>query len=162
MKISVGFSRNKAWYKVGSTAIELVEKRPYSHAFIRHTDPFTSRDMIAQAAHGMVNEMSFVRFCEDNTVVKQYDFDITPDQYKTLIEAIEDNLGVPYGYMELIWIAIKKLFHVEVNIHDHDDTYICSEFVGRLLEILNIIKPADLDFLTPSDLDKLIQAHFNK
>ena len=162
MTIIVGFSRNKEWYKVGSVAIELAEKRPYSHAFLQFTDPFTQRDMIAQAAHGMVNEMSFTRFTEENTVVRTYSFEITPDQFHQLLQTIQDNLGMPYGYLELIWIAIKKLLRIQVNIHDHNDTYICSEFVGMLLQTLDILKPDNLDFLTPSDLEKLILQKINK
>lgn len=157
MKFKVGFSRAQDWYKVGSKAIEIAEKRPYSHAFVRYIDPFTQRDMVAQASHGMVNQLSFIRFIETNTVVKEYEFDITPEQFRTLLSSIEDNLGTPYGKLELLWIAVKKLFHVQVNIHDHDDSFICSEFVARILQILNILSPENVDFLTPSDLDALLQ-----
>lgn len=162
MKFKVGFSRSRDWYKIGSKVIEITEERPYSHAYVEYTDYFTEQQMIAQASHGMVNQISLERFLERNNIVKEYEFDIDHAQFLLLMKTIESNLGVPYSKLELVWIAIKKLFHVEVNIHDHDDSFICSEFVARILQILDILSTQNVDFLTPSDLDDLIQQKFNK
>lgn len=157
MKITVGFSSAKDWWLIGSTIIKLGEKRPYSHAYIRYKHPETGQNILTQASHGAVNQCLFENFQKDNKVIKEYEFEITDEQFDLLEQTIKENLGKPYGSWELVWISIKKLFHIELNIHDENATYICSEFVAMLLNVLNIIKPDDLDYLTPSDLDTLIQ-----
>lgn len=157
MKIYVGFSSARDWWLIGSTIIKLGEKRSYSHAYLRYIDPVTNLNVLSQASHGAINQIEFSLFQKHNKVIKEYEFEITEEQFKLLQNTIKQNLGIPYGSLELIWISIKKVFHIELNIHDKNTTMICSEFVGMLLTVLNILKPDDLDYLTPSDLDTLIQ-----
>ena len=158
MIITVGFSKSKAWYNVGSLAIQLAEKRPFSHCYIKYTHPVTCVEIISQAAHGFLNQFDIDIFKQNNVIVEEYDFDVTKEQYRDMLLYIHTNLGKSYGYLELVLIAIKKLFHFEINIHDGDKTYICSEFALRICEILNIITSSiDQDYITPSDLNKLIK-----
>jgi hypothetical protein len=156
MKFTVGFSKARSWYKIGSRVISEVEKRNYSHAFIIYTDPITNLQLVAQASHGFINIQSLELFEQKNIIQKTYEFEITEEQFKKLLLFVQKNLGTDYGYLALVWIGIKKILHIELNIHDKDATFICSEFVGRILDTLNIVNISNLDYLTPSDLEKAI------
>lgn len=158
MMITVGFSRAKDWWLIGSKAIAAIEKRPYSHAFIKYESSMTGMELIAQASHGCINAMNYERFLSVNTVVKEYEFDISPDDFTFMMDYIETNLGTPYSRLQIFLLALKKIFKIEVNIHNKDEAFICSEFIARILEIIGIIpKIEDTDYLTPSDLDTLLQ-----
>lgn len=163
MKIVVGFSRAKAWWLIGSKIIKTAEKRPYSHAFIRYTSPSTGMEIVAQASHGCINLMNYDRFLSVNTVVKEYALEVSADQFQFMMNYIEANLGTPYSKLQILLLGIKKLLHIEVNIHNKDEAFICSEFIGRILEVINILPEIeDNDYLTPSDLDTLLENHVNK
>lgn len=156
MKIIVGFSRAKSCFALGSKVIQLVEKRPYSHVFVRYIHPITNIALVTQASHGMVNMMNFDLFQEHNVVVKDYHFDVPPEKYKKFLEFLHKNIGKPYSKWQLVLIGIKKIFGVELHMYNKDKEFICSEWGARILEVLDIVNTCDEDYLTPSNLDSLI------
>lgn len=156
MKITIGFSRARSKLALGSKVIQLVDKRDYSHCYIKYNHPVTGLTIITQAAHGFLNQFSLGIFLLDNVIVKEYEFNVTKDQYIAMLSYIHLNLGRKYGYFELVKIAIKKLFKIQVDRGDGDKTYICSEFAARICEILNILPTESRDYLEPSDLDTLL------
>ena len=60
----VGFSKARNKYKIFSTLISLVEKRPYSHAYFKYTCPISNILMVSQASHGFVNEIAYNIFLQ--------------------------------------------------------------------------------------------------
>jgi hypothetical protein len=68
-------------------------------------------------------------------------------------------LGVPYGYLQIIRIAIGKLFRTKVANDNGTQRMICSEFTARVCLILGIdpMTPR-LDHFTPSDQDFLLES----
>lgn len=158
MNITIGFSRSKNWWALGSKSIQWVEKRPFSHCYVRYTHSVTGIDIISQAAHGFLNQFNVDIFQENNVIVEEYIFDVYHPQYVDMLTYIHKNLGKEYGYLELVLIAIKKVLHVELNVHDGDKTFICSEFAARICQVLGIIDHTiDQDYMTPSDLNTLIK-----
>lgn len=156
-RLIIGFSRAKSIFKIGSIAIQKADCRNYSHCYIRYTCDSTKVELIAQASHGFVNMVSKDIFLEQNIIVKEYAVDCTEEQYLTLLIFVHNNLGKPYSKLQLILIAIKKLVHIEVNYHDQGASYICSEFVTKVCSFTNVPTPLDLDYVDPSDLDKILQ-----
>lgn len=161
MKITIGFSRAKSPYALGSKAIQIAEKRPYSHCYVRYTHPVTGIDIISQAAHGFLNQFNGDIFKEANTIIEEYTFDVYHKEYTDMLTYIHLNLGRKYGFIQLVFIAIKKLLHIELNIHDGDKTFICSEFASRICDVLGIFHILNQDYITPSDLNKLIKGKIN-
>lgn len=163
MKITVGFSRARDWWLIGSQLIKTSESRPYSHVFIRYTSQSTGMEIVAQASHGCINLMNYDRFLTVNTLVKEYSFEISEDEFKFMLNYIESNLGTTYSKVQIVLLGIKKLLGIEVNIHNKDAAFICSEFIARILEVVGVLTQIDdADYLTPSDLDTILETHVNK
>lgn len=158
MNILIGFSKAKSIFKVGSTAIQLAEKREYSHAYIRYYSEEKQCDMVAQASHGYVNEISFENFKKSNTVIKEYCMAVTPSQFKAVMFFIGSKLGTVYSKMQIVLIAIKKILLFEIKQYNKDKYFICSEFAGIVCRILGVKMPDNLDYCTPSDLDTLLSS----
>jgi hypothetical protein len=157
MDIIIGFSRSKSPFKLGSKVIQLVEKRPYSHAYIRFAHPTTGSHMIAQASHGYVNIVNNRYFIEENIVTKEYIINCKDILFQeTILKYITEHLGQKYGYMQLLLIGIKKLFKFEIKTYNIAKYQICSEFGANICKLLNVSIPENLDYITPSDLEQIL------
>lgn len=158
MKIIIGFSRAKSPWKIGSKVIQLVEKRPFSHAYMKYTSSYTKVDLVSQASHGMVNCFNYDIFLEDNVVVEEYEFECSDEQFKVIKTFIDSNIGKPYSRMQLVWIGVKKILHIQPKIENGDAAFICSEWAKRICEVAGIIIKSEDDYITPSDLNTLIKS----
>lgn len=156
--ITVGFSRAKEWYKIGSVIIKEAEKRDYSHAYLKYTCPITGEIMVAQASHGYVNEVNYKEFLKHNVVVEEIDFKTDDKQFISIMKFIKERQGIKYSTLQVLAISVKKLFHIKLDYNNGDNQYICSEFIIKALQILNPLlgKDWDLDYVTPSDLKKIL------
>ena len=71
--------------------------------------------------------------------------------------------GVSYGYGQIIGIGIVKLAYafgkvIQNPFSTGKDSMVCSEFVGYILkEILQLKLPADLDSITPKQIDQYLE-----
>lgn len=158
MKFIIGFSKAKEWTKIGSTIIRLVEKRDYSHVYIRYTCPFSNEQIVSQASHGFVNETQYDIFKEHNIVVEEFEIECNDKQYLDVIIFSRKKLGTKYSRLQIIWIGIKKVLHIQIKETNHDLEYICSEWGVRLCEIAELEKaPINIDTFTPSDMHKLLE-----
>ena len=157
MKINIGFSKAKSIFKIGSTIIQKVDCRDYSHCYIRYIDNITNVTLIAQASHNFVNLVSETIFLDQNIIVKEYSLDCTDIQYQDMLTFIHNNLGKPYSKLQLILIGIKKLLHIEINYHDRGASYICSEFALCVCSFTGVKVPNNIDYIDPSDLDEILQ-----
>lgn len=156
MKLVIGFSRSKDWYKLFSTAIQQAEKRNYSHVYIKHICPITKESIISQASHGLVNDMNESVFLEESVIVEEYEIRLTSDEYLNIMKFIKRNLGKKYSYKQIFLISLKKLFRIQRNENNKDQEFICSELGARIVELATETRIANQDYVTPSDLNKLI------
>lgn len=152
----IGFSKARSPFAIGSKIIAAAEKSDFSHVFMRCPDTDTKLDMVYQASHGYVNTMTYSRFTTQNVVVKEYTLPTTPEQHTEMLTFMKSNLGVPYSRLQIVIIAVKKLLHIKLDIHNGTSAEICSEFGARVAKIDGITTPSDLDYETPSDLDHLL------
>lgn len=153
--IKIGFSRDKG-FSIGGAVIRAVEKTEYNHVYIRIPDYETGLDMIYQAIGSGVVTMTYSMFCNNNIPVKEYQLITTPLQIMDILLFLKQNLGVSYGYMQIIAIAIEKIFHMTENLPGTDKTLICSELGAYIAKLDSIIIPKEAKFETPSDLDHLL------
>lgn len=156
--IIVGFSRAKSAWAVGSKAIQAVEKRNFSHVYIKYQCSLTGQLIVAQASKGFIHEMTWDNFLEHNICVKEYSVDCSDFSYKLALTFVRENLGVPYSYTQLFWIGLKKLFKVKITYNNRDNAYICSEFAARVCGMLGVGVGSieNLDTFTPSDMNELM------
>lgn len=157
MIFSIGFSRSKSPWKIGSFVIRETEKREFSHSYIKYIDPLTNIVLISQASRGQVNITNYDIFLKDNIVVVEYEYEANEEQTKLIMEDIYSHIGKPYSMTQLVLIAIKKILHIEINLRNKEDEFICSEWCAKIAKRLNISIPEELDYLTPSNLEMLVR-----
>lgn len=163
MKIYIGFSKPRK-FKIGSELIRWWSGTNYSHVYIR----FISNNIpssVYHAAHGMVHFRSFVKFKEENCVIKEYEIDITDKIKKEMLTHCMLLSGDSYGYVELLKIFLSDCFYSitgkQIGFKDNKG-YICSELVGEFLsKKLGIVIKKPLFLLKPSDIDKLLINKYN-
>lgn len=158
MDIIIGFSRAKSPWKIGSKIIRESEKREYSHAYVRFDCMFTGVSVVYQASLGMVNAYNFELFKEHNIVVEEYIIkDVDSEKTLELISFLQKNLGKPYSKKIILLLTIKKLLGFEVNYRDNNNEFDCSELAVKVVAIIkNVNFDINLDYVTPSDLNKII------
>lgn len=151
-EIIVGLSKPPE-FKPFAYAIQKFEGTEYSHAYIKfHCDQF-DRDMIYQASGLAVNFMSSDVFSSHGTPVHEWKIQVTDEQFNEIMKFCADQLGKPYGLKAIIGIAFYIPFGIKLVDSDKLETFICSELVGEILKIIDIIdKDAQLDYFTPKDV----------
>lgn len=149
MKITFGFSKAKAWYKLGSKIIALAESRPYSHVFIKYEDE------VFQASHGKVHTVKYEEFLKDNEVIKTYSVEYNHVEYESLILFKDSMDGRPYSRMQIVLLTLLKLFNIKLKISINGKSeFICSELAADVLSIkYGIISN---DTITPSDFEQIL------
>lgn len=159
MKITIGFSRSKSPWKIGSKLIQIAEKREFSHAFIMYKCPITQVELVTQASHGRINEVNYKTFKEHNVIVKQYILECTPAEFNNILVYNKTHMGTLYSQWQIFVIGLAKLFKYKKEIYvDGEEKNICSEWVARLASFVGYLigLPKVLDALTPSDLENLM------
>lgn len=154
-KIFVGFSGSSL---IGSLFIKEIEKRPYSHVYLRYQHPVTKEWIVTHAAHGMVHEVSFDNFKSVNDIIKEYEITLTNEQWYSFHKLNNHYKSSKYSVFQFIIIAIKKLSkRSDININKNKQ-FICSEWVYVLLTKLDIIVEYSFsqDSVTPSDLEQML------
>jgi hypothetical protein len=155
--IIVGFSRSRSIFKIGSKIIQEVEKRDFSHVFIRYTEETTGIELVSQASHGYVNQVNFDLFGIDNIIVKEYKIICTDEQFLDMLKFTYKNIGKIYSKLEICLIAIKKLFGIQLYFKNNDEEFICSQWAARICEIAGIDINQNTTYTTPSDLNELLK-----
>lgn len=155
MKIYIGFSRPVKW-TLFARLIARVEARPYDHCYVRFQEPANDW-MIFQASGLFVNLFSLSRWSTINVSVKEYEIDITKEQYDILWKYIKSTLGVPYNLKEDFGILLMKIFKMKTNPYSAGmSAEICSKLAATVCQILGINIPPDLDTIDPTMLDSIL------
>ncbi len=147
-KVIVGFSRPIEWHVLSAT-IMLVERTNYSHVYVRTRSDKYDRDLIYQASGLAVNFVGLDFFLSKNTIVDEFDFDVSDETYVKLMQFCIDNAGKPYGSKQLVGMGIKKL-GFENPFRDGKQTYVCSEMAAYIIkEFISGGIGTDLDDIDP-------------
>lgn len=159
MRYAIGFSRSVVSFPIVSDLIRKIEKRPYSHAYVRMVDPYTGRDIVFQASGKSVNRCNYEVFQTHSQTVKEYEIECSDVEFKETYTWLSDQLGKPYSRAQMFWLLIKKAFHVSGKVNNGDAEYVCSELAAKVLKIKRIPLPKFEDEITPSDLDRILESH---
>jgi hypothetical protein len=154
-KIVVGFSRPRKT-KLLSTIIMAVEQTNYSHVYVRLYSATYDRVMIYQASGLQVNFVGLTHFLEHNQIVDEFEFEITEEAYKKMMQFAIDQAGVAYGMKQLIGMAIRKFgrwsgLGFKNPWADGHATYVCSELAAHIIkDYISGAIGTDLDDMDPS------------
>jgi hypothetical protein len=156
MKIIIGCSRNSSC-KIGSELIQLWQGTNYSHVYARWYLSSQERDIVFQAAHGMVHQISLNNFTKTNVIVKEFILELSDEQFKKFSQKCIDLCGIPYSKLQLLQIFISGATNGKVKFVDQKG-YICSELMAELLEDFFSIKFDKPKFmLEPVDIVKMLE-----
>jgi hypothetical protein len=159
--IKIGFSKPNT-FKVGAWAIQKWIGKDYSHVYIRYSDD-QSRDVVFQAAHGLVHPILFDHFLEHNIPVDEVSLEFSDAEYQQLRNFYYHNMGKPYDYGDLIKIVcydIAMKFGFKINTIDYSG-YICSELAAKMLSDIkgyNFNKAINL--VSPSDVEQVLEERY--
>lgn len=123
-------------YKIGAELIKWYQKTEYSHVFIIYGD------FIFQASHGMVNIWHIDNFLKENRIIDK----IKVEKNKVDTSFMTKELGKPYGYSQIMEIALRYVFVMKLKIissnrfrkifKDNGDLkHVCSEYLGKVLKL---------------------------
>lgn len=155
-KITIGFSKPKK-QKIFSLAIQLIEKREYSHSYI------IIDDMVYHAAHGMVHSVLLANFTKNNECILSYDIKISQELFDAAFVFLKNTLGVTYGFDQILGIFIQKIFRKrEPIIINNSQRIVCSELCARYLDAAGITIDVPFDSVTPSDLQAFLEDKYGE
>lgn len=152
----VGFSKPVKW-KFLSWLIMKVEKTPFSHAYIKLYAKSYDRWLIYQATGDGVFFWSEREFKNHSQVVFEKEILIEDQAKADAVTWCLDQLGKKYGKLQLVGIALSKLFGSNKLFNNGDKEFICSELAATVLEKAGVIKlDVNQDNLGLAELYKLI------
>lgn len=162
-QITIGFSRASTAFPIFSWLIMAVQKTPYSHAYLKYTDEYLGQTMYYQASHSLVNYMSAATFLAQETVVQEFDFQVSDESFLAIMKFGADQAGKPYGTLEILGLAlveIAMLFGIKMNnpVRDEGTTFICDQLVAALLENCEgVVLPDKIDNMMPKDVFNMVK-----
>jgi hypothetical protein len=163
--IYIGFSKPKdVKFPILSWMIQWVEKRPYSHTYLKWYDPWIDQYVIYEARGTTVHLISEHKFLEQCEVVKEFRLEFNDENVKKqIIRRAFDNIEAKYAIMQLVGLGIVKLFKnfgriIANPFSSGGHSYICSEVVADILiNVLHVQVEQDIDSISPSDIYKIVE-----
>lgn len=155
-KITIGFSKSKKPFAVGSLLIRWYMKTPYSHVYMKFYSASLNRTMVYEAVGKGVRFIGLERWKEHAEEVASFDIEISDENYTRLLQYCVDNAGIDYGFWQNLGIVISNICKLKENPITIGKN--CSEEIGEVLELEEYVIEKDKNLLTPKDIyDILIQ-----
>jgi hypothetical protein len=154
MKIKIGFSSPiNHPFPILSWAIKTIYNTPYSHCYLKFHSDSLERDIIYEAVGVGVRFVGANLWSQHAEVIKEFEIDLSSDQYTELMRFCIDHAGIEYGKVQVLGIYAAKLFRMRENPFKNDDSLeVCSEIIGRILEQLGYEFNKSLDLISPKDI----------
>ena len=146
-----------------SWLIRQIERREYSHVVLAWRSSELERKLVYQSnIHGMLF-IGGEKFHQKNEVILEYKLTLDDFEEKVIKQWCVDVSGGSYAVSGILKSALNKLLvfmgasPIKFRSDGYKDT-ICSELVANALypTFSMHINPDNLDLMTPSDLEKLL------
>jgi len=154
--LKIGLSRPKK-FKLFAELIRLIEKTEFSHAFILFEN-FYGEKVVFQASGSKVNFMNFEIFEKDNIITNLYDIEVENLDYENVISYCLKQVGKPYSIRDIVGITLYKITSLKLLKGTKEKEFICSELIGEILQIIEILEEKELDYFTPKNLYNLLES----
>lgn len=161
-QITIGFSRASTSFPIFSWLIMAVQKTPYSHCYLKYQDEYLGQTMYYQASHTLVNYMSAEVFLAQETVVQEFNFQVSDASYKAIMQFAANQAGKPYGVKEIFGLAVVELalavgIKMQNPFKEAGTTWICDQLIASLVQSCEgVTLPMPLDNMTPKDMFALV------
>lgn len=145
-----------------SWLIMFFEKTNYSHAYIKIPLENVKRNLIYQATGKGVYFIGSELFKKNNETVVEYEFLVSNESRRNLLQYAIDNSGKSYSLIQLLGLAFKrccsKFFKKKVKnpIRDKSNRFICTEIAAAGLKELGFPVDDDLDSIGLKELGEIL------
>lgn len=142
--ITIGLSTQKG-FKIGSKLIRMASGTPYSHVFIKMNPSSGSKldfAKVFQASHGDVNAIKYDNFTNSSHIIKEYNIEVSDEDYFRIADYLWEQLGKRYGFTQLISIYLGVRW-----ANNNESRFICTELAAMVLESIGVSIEEDKDFL---------------
>lgn len=163
-RVVIGFSTSKNPWNPVAGVIRFGEGTSYSHVYVRFYSSSIERWLVYHATHTGLHFVGIDKFCETSKVIEEFGVDPTCGQYKSMLQYCVDSSGTKYGKLQIIGMSAVRLakmwFNVDVSnpFSDGSKTQVCSELVGKLMDIMGIeVDKSKLEILGPRYLNGIMQ-----
>jgi hypothetical protein len=159
--ITIGFSKSKKKFAIGSFLIRLYQMTPFSHCYIRMNVPLVPSDAIIHASEGKVLRMSGTQFDKRHEVVKEFCLELDESVHNQIRIDMHEISGDDYSIWQnagIILVDIARILGFRIA-NPWVSGWNCSEFVVRILrdhyptEFTRI----DPETVTPKELYVIIE-----
>jgi hypothetical protein len=150
--ITIGFSKPKnRFFPVISWIIRLYQGTEYSHAYLKFDSASLNRTLVYEAVGGGVRFVGSNLWKHKAEEVKQFQIQITDDQFIHIMQYCVDTAGVSYGSIQNVGVILATIFKMKNNPFKKGKN--CSEVVAEILQMQGHIFTKSLDLITPKDID---------
>lgn len=153
-KITIGFSRSILKFPIGSILIRWYMGTPYSHVYLRFESPSMQRSLIYEAVGAGVRFIGLEKWKTHAKEVDSFQFEISDENYKKLMQFCIDQAGDEYGFMQNIGVVLANILRKSNNAFTSGEN--CSETIGEVLELEGFKIEKDLNLLTPKDIHEIL------
>jgi len=152
--ITIGFSKSKKKFAIGSYAIRTYYGTEYSHVYIKFKSESLDRVLIYEAVGGGLRFIG-TKVWESHAVeVASFDIEVSQPSHIKLMQYCIDNAGVEYGTAQNIGIFACDLLGTKTNPFKKGKN--CSEVVGEVLKLEGYVIDKDINLVTPRDIYKVL------
>lgn len=148
--ITIGFSKSKKKFAIGSALIRWYLQAPYSHVYFKFEAKSYDRVLVYEAVGKGVRFVGLNKWQTDHEEVASFNIDISSDSYKKIMTYCIDNSGTEYGFWQNIGILFADLFNSSKNSMTDGEN--CSEAIGQILALEGYKIEKDFNLLTPKDI----------
>jgi hypothetical protein len=152
--ITIGFSKSKKRFAIGSWAIRAFQGTKYSHVYIKFKSDSLQRVLIYEAVGAGLRFIGTKVWESHAEEVVSFSIDIDQENYLTLMRYCVDNAGTEYGFTQNIGIAICELLRLKNNPFKKGKN--CSEVVGEMLKLEGFSFVKETNLLTPKDIYEVL------
>lgn len=152
--ITIGFSKSKKKFAIGSWAIRLYQNTEYSHVYLKFHSEALNRVLIYEAVGGGVRFIGSSAWEKQAIEVASFDLDIKQCNYVTLLQFCVDHAGLEYGFLQNIGLLFCDLFKMKENPFKKGKN--CSEMVAEILKLEGVVINKDFNLVTPKDIFEVL------
>lgn len=130
-----------------SNIIRWVQKTPFSHVAIGLNIGSLDRNIVYEAIGKGVVCQEYSNWLEENKIIAEFAIEYDVEEYKRVQQKCIDQLGKPYGFRNLLAIALGR-----TQVIDDGKSFICSElaYMATKNQLPELYKNQDV--VTPKDL----------
>jgi uncharacterized protein YycO len=155
-KITIGFSKSKNKFALGSLLIRAYMGTPYSHVYLQFYSESLNRVLIYEAVGSGVRFIGSSAWSEHAVEIKSHTITTNKSNQVTLLQYCVDHAGTEYGFMQNLGVPLASIFNLKKNPFRKGKN--CSEAIGEFLKSEGYEIKKDVNLLTPLDIDKILES----